>query len=69
MLEAFNPEVHSQLNRLACCADRVKETVCWAYGARNLSYCQYEDLLSNVKQMKTALLILESLEKRFHDVR
>ncbi len=68
MLEAFNPEVHHQLNLLACDADRVKEAVCWSYGANDLSYFHYESMVKYVKEMQKALQILEALEKRLNDV-
>lgn len=66
MLEAFNPEVHHQLNRLACDADRIKELVFWAYGANELSHYQYKEICKDVERMRETLLVLETLEKKFH---
>lgn len=68
MLKAFNPDVHTQLNLLACNADFVKELVYWSYGADDLSYGRYEQLVAYVKEMQKVLQVLESLEKRFNDV-
>ena len=68
MLDSFNSEVHTRLNSLACDADRVKETIYWAYGAGRLSCFQYSCLVKSIKQMQEDLLALEALEKRFNDV-
>lgn len=68
MLEAFNPDVHTQLNSLACNADYIKEIVYWSYGANELSYGRYEQIVEYVKKIQKALQVLESLDKRFNDV-